>query len=126
MLEVLSFALQLAKAACELLKGIWKKKASNLDLTDEAKRVLKIMQSDESENGIFVDATGFGTSKLILINLYAEGEITTTRRVITELEAKGVIKIVEEDKIEHRQKKVELTRLGWILNPDTGQADKIG
>lgn len=123
MLDVASFVLQTVKTAYE----VWKKeKISNLDLTDEAKRVLKMMQSDKTENGVFIDATTLGMSKFRLLNVFAGGEITTTRRVIIELEAKGIVRIVEKDRIKRKEKKVELTHFGWILNPDTGQVDRIG
>lgn len=119
MLDAASLALQAVKAVYD----IWKKEmVASLALTNEAKRVLKMMQSDETGNGRFSDGTGFGTSKLILVNVSSGEEITTTRRVITELEAKGIVKIADEVD----EEKFELTHFGWILNPDTGQVDKIG
>ena len=121
-LDVASLVLQSVKAAYD----VWKKeKISSLDLTDEAKHVLKTMQSDETDNGVFIDGTAFGTSKLELFGLYTEVQISTTRRVIAELEAKGIVTITENDR-EHQEQRVTLTHSGWILNPDTGQVDKIG
>ena len=119
MLDAASLILQAVKSAYD----VWKKEGvASLALTNEAKHVLKTMQSDETGNGIFVDATGFGTSDLILVNVFAGGKITTTRRVVSELEAKGIVRITEID----RPQKITLTHFGWILNPDTGQVEKIG
>ena len=53
-------------------------------------------------------------------------EIRTTRRVIAELEAKGLVAIVREDKGEFQDEYVKLTHFGWIVNPETGKADKVG
>lgn len=122
-LDVASLVLQSVKAAYD----VWKKeKVSSLGLTDEAKHVLETMQSDETGNGIFIDATTFGTNKLELLGVYTRVPISTTRRVITELEAKGIVTITENDRKGRREQRVTLTHFGWILNPDTGQVDKIG
>lgn len=122
-LDVASLVLQSVKAAYD----VWKKeKVSSLGLTDEAKHVLETMQSDETGNGIFIDVTTFGTNKLELLGVYTRVPISTTRRVITELEAKGIVTITENDRKGRREQRVTLTHFGWILNPDTGQVDKIG
>ena len=94
-------------------------------LTDDAKAVLKLMQGDSTGNGIFMDVTGLGTSALRLACLYkTDIGIQTTRRVITELDAKG---LVEPHQSQNGQSHgVKLTHLGWILNPETGKADKVG
>ena len=58
--------------------------------------------------------------------LYEDIEISTTRRVIAELEDKGLVAIVREDKREFPSEYVNLTHFGWRLNPKTGRVDKVG
>ena len=54
--------------------------------------MLTSMQSDTTGNGILLDATGIGTSALRLLNPYQSSQVVeTTRRVVAELEAKGLI-----------------------------------
>ena len=53
-------------------------------------------------------------------------KIRTTRRVIAELEAKGLVTTAREERDNFHRKYVELTHFGWILNPQTGKADKVG
>ena len=99
MLDAASLALQAVKTAYD----VWKREGvASLALTNEAKHVLKTMQSDRTGNGIFINGTGFGTSELILINVFERAKITTTRRVVVELEAKGIVRIVKNDKKEDR------------------------
>ena len=93
-------------------------------MTDDAKAVLTSMQSDTTGNGVLLDATGIGSSGLPLVNPYQSGEVVrTTRRVVAELEAKGPI---EPHRTERGTRGIKLTHLGWILDPQTGEADKIG
>jgi len=100
----------------------------SLALTDDAKGVLTQMQSDPTDNGVFVDTTSLGSSGVEMANPYASGEeINTTRRVIAELEAKGLVEtVVRYDREGRERKDFRLTHFGWILNAGTGQADKIG
>ena len=93
-------------------------------MTDEAKTLLKSMQSDTTGNGILQDITGMGTNAVHLANPYqGNGTIETTRRVVAELEAKGLI---EPHRTERGTGGIKLTHLGWILDPETGKADKVG
>ena len=122
-LGVGSLALRAAKTAYDL----WRENRSDaaLDLTDDARAVLKLMQGDSTGNGIFMDVTGLGTSALRLACLYkTDIGIETTRRVITELDAKGLVEPHQSQN--GRSHGVKLTHLGWILNPETGKADKVG
>ena len=93
-------------------------------MTDDAKAMLKSMQSDTTGNGVLLDATGIGTRALRLLNPYQGSEVVeTTRRVVAELEAKGLI---EPHETERGRRGIKLTHLGWILDPATGKADKVG
>ena len=118
-----SLAIQAAKAAYD----VWRQNRSDaaLDLTDGARAVLKSMQSDDTGNGILLDMTGIGGGGAFrLRNPYHAGELVkTTRRVVTELDAKG---LVEPYLTESGRGGIKLTHLGWILNPETGKADKVG
>ena len=99
----------------------------SLALTDEAKAVLTKMQSDPTDNGVFLDNTSLADHGYSMVCPYHPNlKINTTRRVVTELEAKGLVVIVREDKDEFRDERVKLTHFGWILNPETGEADKVG
>ena len=123
MLDAASLILQTVKTAYD----VWKKeRVSNLELTEEAKNVLKIMQSDETDSGTFIDAATLGTSGVVLLGLETDQEISTTRRVIAELNAKGIVATTESIVKGRQQYRVELTHFGWILNPETGLVDKIG
>ena len=123
MLDAASLILQAVKAAYD----IWKKESvSNLELTEEAKNVLKIMQSDETGDGIFVEETVFGMSGIVLLGLGADQQINTTRRVIAELNAKGIVATTESVIEDRREYRVELTHFGWILDPETGTVNKVG
>ena len=118
-----SLALRAAKTAYDL----WRENRSDgaLDLTAGARAAVKLMQSDTTENGVFIDVTGLGTSALHLACLYKTGiTIETTRRVITELDAKGLVEPYQSK--DGRSRGVKLTHLGWILNPETGRVDKVG
>jgi len=117
-----SLVLTAVKAAYEL----WKENRADvaLALTADARAVLKTMQSDTTGNGIFLDSTRFGSTGLHLICPYqARLRIETTRRVVAELEAKG---LVEPHVTSQGKEGVQLTHFGWILNPETGKADKVG
>ena len=117
-----SLVLRAAKTAYDL----WKENQTEaaLALTAEAKAVLKSMQSDTTGNGILLDMSGIGTSALPLMNPYQTSEtVKTTRRVVAELEAKG---LVEAHQTARGTKGIKLTHLGWILDPQTGKADKVG
>ena len=123
MLDAAPLILQAVKAAYD----IWKKeRVSNLELTEEAKNVLKIMQSDETGDGIFVEETVFGMSGIVLLGLGADQQINTTRRVIAELNAKGIVATTDSVIEDRREYRVELTHFGWILDPETGLVNKVG
>ena len=100
----------------------------SLALTGEAKDVLVMMQSDPTNNGVFVDTTSLGSSGIQMANPYSGGgRISTTHRVISELEAKGLVEtVIKYDGKGHERRKFHLTHFGWILNPESGQADKVG
>ena len=118
-----SLALRAAKTAYDL----WRENRSDaaLDLTDGAKAVLKSMQSDDTGNGILLGVTGIGGGGAFrLRSPYHAGEtIKTTRRVVVELDAKGLVEPFQTDS---GRDGIRLTHLGWILNPETGKADKVG
>ena len=82
------------------------------------------MQSDDTGHGIVLDVTGLGTPDLHFSSPY-QSRIhgTTTLRVWAELEAKG---LVEQHVTSGGTEGIKLTHFGWILNPDTGKADKVG
>ena len=67
-----------------------------------------------------------GDSGYSLLCTHHDIQISTTRRVIAELEAKGLVTTVREDRGEFSSQYVKLTHFGWILNPQTGKADKAG
>ncbi len=122
-LAVGSLALRAAKVAYDL----WKENRSDaaLDVTEGARAVLTTMQGDSTGNGILLDVTGIGGGGgLRLRSPYHAGEpVNTTRRVVAELEAKG---LVEPYLTKGGKRGIKLTHLGWILNPETGRADKVG
>ena len=112
--------------AAKTAYDLWKENRAEaaLALTDDAKAVLEAMQSDATGNGILLQATGIGTSVLRLLNPYQSSQVVeTTRRVVAELEAKGLI---EQHRTERGTAGIKLTHLGWILDPQTGKADKVG
>ena len=88
-----------------------------LRLSDDAKAVLARMQADSTDNGVFIDSTALGDSGRKLACLHGNIEISTTRRVIAELEDKGLVAIVREAKREFPSEYVNLTHFGWRLNP---------
>ena len=117
-----SFVLRAVKTAYDL----WKENRADaaLTLTDDAKAVLRVMQADTTGNGIFLDATGMGDTAVHLLCPYQPDQaIETTRRVLVELEAKG---LVEPHSTRPGNESVRLTHFGWILNPETGKADRDG
>ena len=119
-------ATALAVRAAKIAYDLWKENRADaaLALTDEAKAVLKSMQSDTTGNGILLDATGDGDTALPLVNPYQSSAVVmTTRRVVAELEAKG---LVEPHRTDSGTRGIKLTHLGWILDAQTGKADKVG
>ena len=97
----------------------------SLALTDEAKDVLVTMQSDSSNNGMFRRMAFLGSASFRLIGVYGTNVRTeVTNRVMAELEAKGLV-VIEYDGSDSGDL-VKLTHFGWILNPETGKADKVG
>ena len=104
---------------------LWRK-FRPLPLSDDAKAVLELMQSDSTDNGVFLDSTALGDRGRKLACLYGDIEISTTRRVIAELEDKGLVAIVREDNREFPCEYVNLTHFGWRLNPGTRRVDKVG
>ncbi len=111
--------------AVKLVYEKWtKSRAEALRLSDGAKAVLEEMQSDPTNNGVFLHTAALGDVLYKMVCLYqTDIRIETTRRVIVEMEAKGLLTI------ERRPTKgdsVTLSHLGWILNPDTGKVDKTG
>lgn len=97
----------------------------SLALTDEAKDVLVMMQGDPTNNGIFRQLAFLGSTSFKLVGVYGtKGQVAVTNRVIAELEAKGLVTF-EYDGTDSGDL-VKLTHLGWILNPETGLADKVG
>ena len=118
----------LAAQAVKLAYEKWKEsQTGSLALSDDAKAVLKLMQSDPTDNGVFIDTTSLADRGYSIVCPYhPDIKINTTRRVIAELEAKGLVTTILENKGEFRDEYVKLTHLGWILNPKTGKADKSG
>ena len=97
----------------------------SLALSDDAKAVLTKMQSDPTNNGMFRRMTSFGSASFLLIGVYGtKGQADVTNRVMAELEAKGLV-TVEYDGSDSGDL-VKLTHFGWILNPETGEVDKVG
>ena len=115
----------LVAQAVKLVYDRWKEsQTESLALSDGAKAALRTMQSDSSDNGIF-RRMAFGSGPFQLIGVYGTNVRTgVTNRVMAELEAKGLVAI-EYDGSDSGDL-VKLTHFGWILNPDTGEADKVG
>ena len=88
--------------------------------------VLGRMQNDPTDNGVFIDATGLADRGYSLLCTHHDIRISTTRRVLAELEAKGLVTTVREDGSDFQREYVKLTHFGWILNPQTGRVDKVG
>ena len=85
--------------AVKLTYDYWKDaKADALVLSEDAKAVLGLMRADPTDNGVFVDATGLGDSGYSLLCTHADIKISTTRRVMAELEAKGLVTTFQEDR----------------------------
>ena len=116
------FVLQAVKMAYEK----WKEsQAESLALSDDAKKILKRMQSDSSHNGIFRQMMGLSSATFQLVGVYGTNvQATVTNRVMAELEAKGLVTIHYDGNSSGDL--VKLTHFGWILNPETGEADKVG
>ena len=115
-----SLVLNAVKAAY----GLWKeKKVGALELTEEAKALLEMMQSDDTGHGAVLDVSGMSAG-LHFTSPYKTGiSGSTTRRVWVELEAKG---LVEPYVTGSGSEGIRLTHFGWILNPATGKVDKVG
>ena len=113
--------------AVKLTYDFWKEaRTAALALSEDAKSVLGQMQSDPTNNGIFVDSTSLGDRGYSLLCTHHPIRISTTRRVLAELEAKGLVTTDREDRGEFQLEYVKLTHFGWILNPETGKADQVG
>ena len=83
----------LAMRAAKFAYDLWRenKGDSELPLSDKAKEVLATMQTDPTDNGVFLSVRGMGTAGLPLISPFATAiRIETTERVMRELEAKGL------------------------------------
>ena len=123
-----SLALRAAKTAYDL----WRQNRSDaaLDLTDDAKTVLKAMQLDSTMNGVFADSTPLSCKGLKFVALYQSGlGMEMSYRVLAELQAKGLVESHTVSEATNRRRAltgIKLTHLGWILNPETGKADKVG
>ena len=116
----------LAMRAAKLAYDLWRenKGDSELPLSDKAKEVLATMQTDPTDNGVFLSVRGMGTAGLPLISPFATAiRIETTERVMRELEAKGLVSV---DYTDQGTLRYTLSHAGWILNPQSGKADKIG
>lgn len=100
-----------------------KSQGERLILSNNAKRTLKLMQSDPTDEGVFVvlRALGPAAPRLVCIN-HTEIDTETNQRVLGELEAKGLVAISLNSRGED---KVTLTPLGWDLNPETGAVDEV-
>ena len=108
------------KSRAEASKGGRKR----LALSDNARRTLKLMQSDPTEEGIFCVVRTLGSAAPRLVCIGHTGiETEITQRVVAELETKGLVTVAPNSRGED---KVTLTSLGWTLNPETGEADKVG
>ena len=116
----------LAMRAAKLAYDLWRenKGDSELPLSDKAKEVLATMQTDPTENGVFLCTRGLATVGLPLTSPFATDiTVETTERVMRELEAKGLVSV---DYTDRGTRRYTLSHAGWILNPQTGKADKIG
>ena len=122
------FVESLVTQAVKLAYDKWKEsQTESLTLSDAAKIVLKTMQSDPTDNGIFVESSVLSDSDYSMTCLYHTNlEIRTTRRVMAELEAKGIAIVAQEDRDGFKNETVKLTHFGWVLNPDTGKVERAG
>ena len=113
--------------AVKLTYDFWRDARTDaLALSEDAKVVLGTMQNDPTDNGVFIDATGAADRGYSLLCTHHDIRISTTRRVVAELEAKGLVTTVREDEGDFQHDYVKLTHFGWILNPQTGRVDKVG
>ena len=113
--------------AVKLTYDFWRDARTDaLALSEDAKVVLGRMQNDPTDNGVFIDATSLADRGYSLLCTHHDIRISTTRRVVAELEAKGLVTTVREDGSDFRREYVKLTHFGWILNPQTGRVDKVG
>ena len=116
----------LALRAAKLAYDLWRenKGDSELPLSAKAKEVLATMQKDPTENGVFLCTRGMADVGLPLTSPFATGiSVETTERVMRELEAKGLVSV---DYTDGGTLRYTLSHAGWIMNPQTGKADKIG
>ncbi len=113
--------------AFRALYYLWRK-FRPLPLSDGAKAVLERMQSDTTDNGVFIDSPTLADKGRRLLCLSGSIEIKTTHRVVAELEDKGLVVVVREKIREEARADdyVKLTHFGWRLNPKTRRVDKIG
>lgn len=93
-----------------------------LPLSDGAKAVLGLMQSDTTNNGIFIASTALADSRCRRACLYEDIEISTTHRIVVELEDKGLIAV---EKKGTRLERAKLTYFGWRLNANARGTDKV-
>ena len=128
-------ALGLAIAAAEFIRkrreritkrsstGASKSQGESVILSNNAKKTLKLMQSDPTDEGVFVVVRTLGPAapRLVCIN-HTEIDTETNQRVLGELEAKGLVAMSLNSSGED---KVTLTPLGWDLNPESGRVDKV-
>lgn len=123
----MDFVNPLITQAVKIVYEKWKERGTaELELSEEASRVLRLMQSDPTDNGVFQETRGIGRSTYPMHSCYSDLRIETTRRVIAELEAKGIITVTRNTGGHGAIEKVTLTHFGWILNPTTGKVDKAG
>ena len=104
----------------------WKEsQTESLALSDDAKAVFTRMQSDPTNEGVFRLIRVLGPSAPRLVCVYhTEIDVEVNNRVMAELEAKGLVTIEYDGS--NGGDLVKLTHFGWILNPETGKADKVG
>lgn len=117
-----SFTLSAVKTAYDL----WRQNKGDaaLPLSDGAKEALVTMQTDPTDNGVFLCTRSLADVNLPLTSPFDTSiRVRTTERVMGELEAKGLI---SEDCTERGTRRFTLTHAGWILNPQTGKFDKVG
>ena len=112
----------------EVVKSLYRKRiGTRIKLSDEAKEVLRQMQSDPTSNGVFIESSPMSLAGVQLVCAYS-GDIdgiTTTWLVISELKSKSLVETETKDRGGlNDQMYVNLTHLGKSLNPDTGKAEK--
>ena len=116
-----SLALNAVKLAYEL----WKDgKTEALALSEGAKTVLASMQTDPTDNGVFINAPGARDTACSLLCLYhPDIKIRTTRRVLAELEAKGLVATFREDGGTSQLEHVKLTHCRLSATPSRNRSN---